>query len=160
MLEQVFIGIGSNLSDPERQVSTAIEQLKQIPQSAFCLASSLYQSRPMGPQEQPDYINAVAMIQTSLGSLALLDVLQKIEQEHGRVRTGQHWGPRTLDLDILLYGDKVIDSPRLTVPHPGLHERAFVLYPLYEIKPDLKIPNLGKLSQLLANCPQDGLEKI
>ena len=160
MPERVFIGIGSNLADPQRQVNTAIQQLGQIPQSELIRASSLYHSRPMGPQDQPDYINAVALLVTNLQPLELLDALQAIETDHGRERNGQRWGARTLDLDILLFGESVINSERLIVPHPGLHERAFVLYPLYEIEPELTIPVKGQLSGLLARCPLDGLEKI
>ena len=160
MPEQVYIGLGSNLDEPQQQVTVAIEQLQDIPHTEPRQISSLYRSRPMGPQDQPDYVNAVAMLKTSLDALALLDALQAIEASHDRKRDGQRWGPRTLDLDILLYGDEIINLPRLNVPHPGLHERAFVLYPLYEIKPDLVIPTRGKLSDLLADCPSEGLEKI
>ena len=156
----VFVGIGSNMNDPQAKLLSAVRRLKQLPQTEFCSVSSLYHSPPMGPQDQADYINAVAMLQTTLAPLPMLDALQAIETEHGRVRKGQRWGPRTLDLDILLFGEKVINLPRLIVPHPGLHERAFVLYPLYEIKPELTIPGSGRLSELVAACPQDGLEKI
>ena len=114
----------------------------------------------MGPEGQPDYINAVAAIKTQLSALDLLDALQQIESEQGRVRTGLRWGPRTLDLDILLYDEQIISTERLRIPHPGLHERAFVLYPLYEIDPDLMIPGEASLAILKAQCPADGLNKI
>ena len=158
--QQVYIGIGSNQDDPLVKVRSAFGALKQLPHTEFCLASSLYRSHPMGPQNQPDYVNAVVMFQTTLDPLSLLDALQDIEARHGRLRNGQRWGPRTLDLDILLHGDKTINLPRLIVPHPGLHERAFVLYPLSEITPDLSIPGNASLSALLMACPENGLEKI
>ena len=157
---EVFVGVGSNLAQPIQQVNSAIEALKQITDTELVAVSSLYLSRPMGPQDQPDYINAVACLRTSLEPLSLLDALQGIEHDHGRKRDGQRWGARTLDLDILLFGEKILNLPRLMVPHPGLHERAFVLYPLSEIKPDLHIPGRGPLSTLLAACPEDGLKKI
>ena len=113
----------------------------------------------MGPQDQPDYVNAVMAVATTLAPLELLRGLQGIENNHGRIR-GERWGARTLDLDILLYGDNIIALPDLTVPHSGLTERAFVLYPLYEIAPQLTIPNKGKLIDLLANCPLAGLKKL
>ncbi len=124
-----YIAVGSNLAKPILQAKQAIEALKQLPKSQFIAASSLYSSTPMGPQDQPEYINAVVVIDTQLSPLALLDCTQAIEQEQGRERKAERWGPRTLDLDILLYGDEIIDSPRLTVPHYGMKVREFVLYP-------------------------------
>jgi len=109
----------------------------------------------MGPQDQPDYVNAVMSITTSLTPLALLDILQSIEQQQGRVRGAERWGPRTLDLDLLLYAEQVINLPRLKIPHPGLHERSFVLYPLFEIAPSLVIPGRGALATLLQHCEND-----
>ena len=113
----------------------------------------------MGPQDQPDYVNAVMAVATDLSPIELLRALQVIENSHGRVR-GERWGSRTLDLDILLYGDQIIALPDLTVPHIGLTERAFVLYPLYEIAPQLIIPNKGRLVDLLKNCPLAGLTRL
>ncbi|WP_103270655.1 2-amino-4-hydroxy-6-hydroxymethyldihydropteridine diphosphokinase, partial [Vibrio vulnificus] len=121
------------------------------------VASQLYSSSPMGPQDQPDYINAVAAIETELTPLELLDCTQAIELEQGRVRKEERWGPRTLDLDIILYGDEVIDSERLTVPHYGMKEREFVLYPLAEIAPNLTLPDGTELSQLLTIVDKNGL---
>lgn len=144
-----YIAIGSNLADPVVQAKSAIEALKQLPKSRFLCASQLYSSTPMGPQNQPDYINAVAAIETELTPLELLDCTQAIELKQGRVRKEERWGPRTLDLDIILYGDEVIDSERLTVPHYGMKEREFVLYPLAEIAPNLTLPDGTELSQLL-----------
>lgn len=114
----------------------------------------------MGPQDQPDYLNAVVKFQTDLDPLALLDVLQDIETHHGRVRSGERWGPRTLDLDLLLYADQVIDTPRLTVPHPGIADRSFVLLPLAELTPDLTIPVLGEVSDLVGQCQQFDIRRL
>ncbi len=152
-----YIAVGSNLADPVNQAQRAIAALKQLPQSQWIAASSLYSSTPMGPQNQPDYINAVVAISTNLTPLALLDCTQAIEQEQGRVRKDERWGPRTLDLDILLYGDQVIDSPRLTVPHYGMKQREFVLYPLAEIAPSLTLPDGSELRALLNTVDRNGL---
>ena len=150
-----YIGLGANLDNPHRQVLLAIETLS-LASGCKCLSvSSLYRSHPMGPQDQPDYVNAVMSIETSLSPLALLDILQSIEQQQGRVRGIEQWGPRTLDLDLLLYSDQMIDLPRLKIPHPGLHERSFVLYPLNEIAPALVIPGHGALARLLEHCEND-----
>ncbi|HAS6348099.1 TPA: 2-amino-4-hydroxy-6-hydroxymethyldihydropteridine diphosphokinase [Vibrio vulnificus] len=153
----VYIAIGSNLADPVVQAKNAIDALKQLPKSRFLCASQLYSSTPMGPQNQPDYINAVAAIETELTPLELLDCTQAIELDQGRVRKEERWGPRTLDLDIILYGDEVIDSERLTVPHYGMKEREFVLYPLAEIAPNLTLPDGTELSQLLTTVDRNGL---
>jgi 2-amino-4-hydroxy-6-hydroxymethyldihydropteridine diphosphokinase len=158
-----YIGIGSNLSEPQNQVQQAIEELDNLPQSICRRYSSLYRSAPMmmnaNSQDQPDYINAVAELETGLNPLDLLHELQQIEALHNRIRT-QRWGPRTLDLDILLYDDRIFESPELTVPHPGLYERNFVLYPLAEIAPDLNIPGSGQLRGLLSECERGSLEKL
>ena len=123
----VYIGLGSNLQNPLQQIKTAINDLQSLAGVTIITVSSLYQSPPMGPADQPDYINAVISLETSLSPHQLLDALQSVEQLHGRERK-RHWGERTLDLDILLYGDQILDDERLTIPHPGMHERAFVLY--------------------------------
>lgn len=151
----VFIGLGSNLDNPRAQLTQAIEALQQLPESVNPRVSSMYRSRPMGPQDQPDYVNAVMQLDTRLSPLELLDQLQSIEQQQGRVRGEVRWGPRTLDLDLLLYDQQVIDLPRLKIPHPGLHERSFVLYPLFEIAPALEIPGMGSLKSLLQHCEND-----
>ncbi len=158
--EIAYIGLGSNLATPETQINAArnaIAGLAGVSERAF---SSLYRSPPMGPQDQPDYINAVMAIETDLSAIELLRHLQQIELDHGRVRKDERWGPRTLDLDILLYGQNIIDQPDLIVPHYGLAERAFVLYPLQEIAPVLEIPGQGKITDLLASCPLDGLVRL
>ncbi|BCL68642.1 2-amino-4-hydroxy-6-hydroxymethyldihydropteridine diphosphokinase [Vibrio nigripulchritudo] len=153
----VYIAVGSNLSDPVTQALQGIEALKSIPNTEFVRASSLYSSTPMGPQNQPDYINAVVEVQTSLTPLELLDSTQKIELEQGRVRKDERWGPRTLDLDIVLYGNEVFDSERLTVPHYGMKVREFVLYPLAEIAPSLTLPDGTQLQTLLKQVDRNGL---
>ena len=135
-----YIGLGSNLITPEAQIATArqaINALAHVQEYAF---SSLYRSPPMGPQDQPDYVNAVMAVKTDLSPMQLLRCLQKIELDQGRVRKDERWGARTLDLDILLYGEEVIDVPDLIVPHYGLAERAFVVYPLQEIAPTIHVP--------------------
>lgn len=160
---EVFVGLGSNLADPHRHVTTALRELADVSATRVIACSSLYRSAPLTgpdvPSDQPAYINAVVQLETALAADALLDALQAIEAAHGRVRGGPRWGPRTLDLDILLYGDQRIETVRLRVPHPGLAERNFVLYPLAEIAPDVDIPGLGPLRGLLARCPPTGLER-
>jgi 2-amino-4-hydroxy-6-hydroxymethyldihydropteridine diphosphokinase len=158
-LVAAYIGLGSNLEDPRAQLTRAFEELAQIPRSRLVARSPLYRSAPMGPQDQPDYCNAVARLDTELDAAALLDALQTIEQAHHRQRT-RRWGPRTLDLDLLLYGDAVIADERLQVPHPHMAERAFVLYPLADIAADVLIPGKGSLADLLVTCPPTGLERI
>lgn len=155
-----WIGLGSNLEDPVAQVTRALAELDAIEGSYLLRNSSLYASPPMGPPDQPEYVNAVAGLLTTLTPEALLDALQAIEQAHDRVRGGERWGPRTLDLDLLLYDDRRIDTPRLTLPHPGLHQRAFVLQPLAEVAPELVVPGCGPLQDLLRDCPDDGLRCI
>lgn len=159
-MTSVYLGIGSNLDKPIEQVQRAMRALSLMPKSHLVGQSRLYRSEPLGPPDQPDYVNAVAALETELPALELLLLLQGIEHHQGRIRDGSRWGPRTLDLDILLYGDEFINHPQLQVPHPGLHVRNFVLYPLHEIVPDLVIPGLGALSALLAQCPADGLEPL
>jgi len=156
-----YIALGSNLDDPLAQVRQAMDELAHLRDSRLHAASSLYRSAPMGPADQPDYINAVVALETRLSPHALLDALQAIEQVHGRVREGERWGPRSLDLDVLLYGKETINDQRLTVPHPGIAERAFVLYPLQEIvAPDFTIPGHGSLQELLSRVAADRPERL
>lgn len=155
-----FIGLGSNLGDPVTQVSSARESIKQTDGVWELAFSSLYKSRPMGPSNQADYVNAVMAINTTQTAFELLRDMQEIENRKGRVRTGERWGPRTLDLDLLLFGQEIIETAELTVPHYGLSDRAFVLYPLAEISPDLEIPAQGPLKDLLKSCPRDSLQII
>jgi 2-amino-4-hydroxy-6-hydroxymethyldihydropteridine diphosphokinase len=154
-----YIGLGSNLANPRAQVEHAFVDLAALPSSTLLSRSSLYSSKAVGPGEQPDYVNAVAMLETELTPLALLEALQEIEQSHRRVRA-EHWGPRTLDLDILLLDRLTINSERLKVPHPYLTQRNFVLYPLADIAPELHLPNGQSLQELIALCPRDGLTQI
>ncbi len=155
-----FIGLGSNLDGPVEQVRRALDALTSLGGSRLAAASRLYRSDPVGPPGQPDYINAVAKLETRLAPGRLLDELQRIERRQGRVR-GERWGPRTLDLDLLLYGDLAIDEPRLRVPHPRLAERMFVLRPLAELlASDAELPGLGRLDELLAACADGGVEPL
>ena len=155
-----YIGIGGNLAQPIDTVKSAIEALKTLTHSQWLGVSSLYRSKPMGPADQPDYINAVAAVDTQLEALELLDNLQQIEQQHGRVRKDERWGPRSLDLDLLLYGEQHINHPRLVVPHYGMREREFVLHPLYELQSDIIFTDGISLQQLVAQVPANGIEKI
>ncbi|MDX1465359.1 MAG: 2-amino-4-hydroxy-6-hydroxymethyldihydropteridine diphosphokinase [Halomonas sp.] len=149
-----WIGLGSNLDGPREHVARALEELDRLPLTRRLAASRLYASRPVGPADQPDYVNAVAQLATRLSPLALLDQLQALEQRHGRVR-GRRWGPRTLDLDLLLYDDRRLALPRLTLPHPEMTRRAFVLVPLAELAPRLALDG-QPLSRLAAELePQD-----
>lgn len=154
---RAYVGLGSNLENPRQQVADALLELQEIPNTKRVMHSALYRSDPVGPPGQPDYINAVACLETTLEAEQLLDELQAIEQAHDRVRI-QHWGPRTLDLDLLLFGDQIINTERLIVPHAFMCERSFVLYPLAEIAPDLHLPNGVDLQQLLNQCPMGTLE--
>lgn len=156
---RAFVGIGSNLNEPLCQVETALRALACLPQSELCQSSSLYRNAPMGPADQPDYVNAVAEVATALKPQELLDELLGIEARQGRVRA-ERWGPRTLDLDLLLYGDLELDEERLQLPHPGIADRPFVLFPLYEIAAELEIPGRGSLGELLAGSSSSGLSRI
>ena len=147
-MNKVYIALGSNLENPQAQLTAALQALNELSDSRLTAVSSFYQSKPLGPQDQPDYVNAVACLETSLAPLALLDELQRIEHEQGRIRL-RRWGERTLDLDILLYADHIIQSERLTVPHYDMHQREFVIIPLVEIAPHLVLPN-GQSIQTLA----------
>ena len=155
-----YIGLGSNLVDPIVQIKSARIAVAAIEGVQELTFSSLYHSLPMGPQDQPDYVNAVMGVVTELSALDLLRSLQHIENDQGRIRNGEHWGPRTLDLDMLTYGEQEIDEPDLIVPHKGMEERSFVLYPLFEIAPQLHVPNKGSIVDLIAKCPLSGLKRI
>ena len=159
-MNKVFIGLGSNLDEPLLQLQSAIERIRETKNVELHNISSFYRSAPMGPQDQPDYINAVVELSTDLNAENLLDCLQEIENKQGRIRS-QRWGARTLDLDILLYGKEEINTARLTVPHYGMSERNFVLYPLSDlVDEDFEIPKVGKLKQLLAKCPMIGITRL
>ncbi|MBA6263554.1 MAG: 2-amino-4-hydroxy-6-hydroxymethyldihydropteridine diphosphokinase [Colwellia sp.] len=153
-----YVGLGSNLSDPEKQIKHAVALLSHIKNTKLSDLSSLYFSRPMGPQDQPDYMNAVAALQTELSPLELLDELQAIENKAGRVRKDNRWGARILDLDILLFDNDIINHQRLTVPHYGLELREFVLLPLAEISPELMLPNGKSILALSQDIDTNGLK--
>ncbi|MGH8550359.1 MAG: 2-amino-4-hydroxy-6-hydroxymethyldihydropteridine diphosphokinase [Methylococcales bacterium] len=156
----VYIGLGSNLHNPVEQIQRAVAAVADLKGCGMLVCSSLYRSPPMGPKDQPDYVNAVMAIDSVLSPASLLEQLQAIETRHGRIRSGVRWRARTLDLDILLYDQQMIASADLTIPHPGVAERAFVLVPLAEIAPDLMIPGKGRIAELLAGCPKYGLIRI
>lgn len=158
---RAFVGIGSNLEHPLRQVERAFDALAALRATRCVARSSLYRSPALGAAPQPDYINAVALLETRLPALELLDELLAIEARQGRVRrAGERWGPRTLDLDLLLYGEHRYSEPRLTVPHPEMVRRDFVLYPMSEIDPGLVIPGIGDLRDCLRRCPRRGLQRV
>lgn len=152
---RVYIAIGSNLASPLEQVNAAIQAIGEIPDSRIMAVSSFYRTPPLGPQDQPDYLNAAVALETTLAPEALLDHTQCIELQQGRVRKAERWGPRTLDLDIMLFGDEVINTERLTVPHYDMKNRGFMLWPLVEIAPELLFPGNTPLRTYLAqNYPQ------
>ncbi len=158
---RVYIGLGSNLDDPAAQTKRAFAELAELSQTRMLARSHLYKSKPLGPQDQPDYLNAVAVLETQLEPLDLLHRLRALEERHGRRRAGErHWGPRSLDLDILLYGDIRMQTPELTLPHPGVHERSFVLYPLEEVAPALVIPGHGPVQSLRDRCHAPAIERV
>ena len=159
-MHTVYLGLGANLNAPRKQIHAAVAALKALEDVEFVCVSHDYASKPMGPQDQPDYVNAVACVKTALMPEQLLGLTQAIELEHGRVRKEQRWGPRTLDIDILLFGNDVIDTPRLTVPHYGLTEREFVVYPLLEIAPTLVLPNNQSLADITKTLPLNDLQQL
>lgn len=161
-MNTAIIGLGANIEDPLNQLITAIKELKEIPQISKVEVSSIYRSKPVGPQDQPYFHNAVAILETALSPIELLNTLQNIEQQHHRKRL-IHWGPRTLDLDVLYYNNDFIDEPRLKVPHPEILNRAFVVIPLLELRKDFITPNNQKLCDFVDQLPiedQKALEII
>lgn len=155
-----YVGLGSNVDDPIAHIARAFGELAALPDTRLVARSPLYMSPPMGPQDQPDFINAVAALVTSLAPGALLQALLGIERAHGRQRDGTRWGPRSLDLDLLLYGEQVLHGPDLILPHPGLHERAFVLYPLADIAPQQTVPGFGTVEALRARHPHARVRRL
>ena len=155
-----YIGIGSNLDDPARQVRAAIDALMHLPRTTFVRVSRLYRTAPWGKADQPAFVNAAVAVSTALPPRELLDALLAIERAHGRERDGERWGPRLIDLDILVYGDASIDEPGLRVPHPHLAERAFALLPLADLDPDLEIPGQGRVSALLERVDATGCSAL
>ncbi|WP_000215155.1 2-amino-4-hydroxy-6-hydroxymethyldihydropteridine diphosphokinase [Escherichia sp. TW14182] len=151
-----YIAIGSNLASPLEQVNAAVKAIGDIPESCILAVSSFYRTPPLGPQDQPDYLNAAVALETALAPEELLNYTQRIELQQGRVRKAERWGPRTLDLDIMLFGNQVINTERLTVPHYDMKNRGFMLWPLFEIAPELIFPDGETLQSLLtsnASCP-------
>ena len=144
-----YIAIGSNLASPLEQVNAAVQALGEIPLTRIVAVSSFYRTPPLGPQDQPDYLNAAVVLETALSAETLLDNTQRIELQQGRVRKAERWGPRTLDLDIMLFGDEVINTERLTVPHYDMKNRGFMLWPLFEVAPDLIFPDDIPLKSIL-----------
>ena len=156
---RVYIGLGSNLDSPVTQLRRAFIELAQLPHARDVQHSRFYRSKPLGPQNQPDYLNAVAALLTWLEPHELMRDLRRIEAAHGRRRSpGTRWGPRTLDLDLLLYGKLALRTQELTLPHPELHNRSFVLYPLAELAPDLMIPGHGPVHLLRERCTSPAIE--
>ena len=153
-----YVGLGSNLDGPRRQVAQALSELEDIPATRVLKRSSLYCSEPLGHAEQPEFVNAVAALDTALDPEALLGELQAIEARHARARSFRN-APRTLDLDLLLYDDRVHRSARLELPHPRMHERAFVLKPLLEIEPGIAVPGRGRARDLLGACAGQRVER-
>lgn len=155
-----IIGLGSNLDDPVAQLRRATEQLAAMPGSRLGRCSSVYRTAPVGYDAQPDFYNAVCQLFTSLDPHQLLARLQQVEQAQGRRREGHRYGPRTLDLDLLLFGEDCLDTPDLQLPHPRMHERGFVLYPLQEIMPGMTIPGRGSVTAFLPGVTEQGVEKL
>lgn len=161
-----YIGIGSNLENPRKQIKKAIAAMKQLSHNGAIDCSAIYQSSPMTEEsdlknsKQPDYLNTVVRITTSLEPLPLLDALQQIENSQGRIRNEKRWIARTLDLDILLFDNQIINHPRLTVPHYGLKQRHFVIYPLADLDANLVLPDGTTIKELLETCSSEGIRKI
>lgn len=156
----VYVGLGSNLCQPVEQIRRGVAAVADLAGCTLLACSEFYASSPMGPKDQPDYVNAVMSLESLLSPGSLLSELQAIESRQGRVRSGVRWGARTLDLDILMVGQEIIETADLVVPHIGIAERAFVLYPLAEIAPGVVIPGKGAIADLLQDCPKDGLTQI
>jgi 2-amino-4-hydroxy-6-hydroxymethyldihydropteridine diphosphokinase len=155
-----YVGLGSNLEEPRAQVLRALERMQQIPQTLQVLRSPLYGSRPLGSAAQPDYVNAAVGLLTQLDAPGLLRELRSLERAFGRPPRHEHWGPRILDLDLLVFGREVRDDPELRLPHPGIVERNFVLYPLADIAPDLDVPGLGRVAELKGRVASEGIWRL
>jgi 2-amino-4-hydroxy-6-hydroxymethyldihydropteridine diphosphokinase len=155
-----YVGLGSNLQEPTRQLENAFELLAEIPATRLIRKSSLYRSAPFGGVEQPDFVNAAAALMTRLSAAELLRELQRIEDARGRERGDVRWGPRVLDLDLLVYSVQKIDEPDLIIPHPGIGERNFVLLPLGEVAPGLNIPGLGQIENIDISFSEPAISRI
>lgn len=157
--ERAFVALGSNLDEPARQLGVAIEALACLPATRVLDVSGFYRTAPWGDADQPDFVNAVVLLETALAPLPLLDALLAIELEMGRVRT-RRYGPRVIDLDLLTHGDTEMDDPRLVLPHPRMHERAFVMWPLAELAPDLVLGRWGRAAEIAAALPAEGIARL
>jgi 2-amino-4-hydroxy-6-hydroxymethyldihydropteridine diphosphokinase len=155
-----YVGVGSNLGDPRARVTEALAALRQLPASRLVACSPLYRTEPFGPVEQPEFINAVAGLLTTLEVGAFFASLRAVESALGRVRDGTRWGPRRIDLDLLVFGSQCREGGDLQLPHPGIAERAFVLYPLRDLAPQLVVPGLGRVEQLAARLPATGVARL
>ena len=158
--QPAYVGVGSNLDDPRSQVLRAFDKLSELPETRVVLKSPLYLSRPFGPIAQPDFVNAVVGLLTRLDPLRLLAHLRAMEAALGRPDRRQKWGPRIIDLDLLVHGRERRSDPELTLPHPGIVERNFVLYPLADIAPDLDIPGLGRVAELAGRVASEGIQRL
>ena len=155
-----YVALGSNLSGPRRQVEAAFEALAGLPGSRLVLRSSLWRSAPMGPQDQPPFVNAAAGLVTTASPRAFLESLKALERSLGKAEPAVRWGPRVIDLDLLAFGSHAVDEPGLTLPHPGLHQRNFVLYPLSEIAAELWVPGLARVRRLRERVSGAGIERL
>ncbi len=158
--QPAYVGLGSNLSDPRRQLETAFEALAAIAGTRLVLRSRLWRSQPMGPQDQPEFVNAAAGLLTTSTPRELLAELQAIEHRMGKTGPEVRWGPRLIDLDLLVFGATSVDEPGLQLPHPGLHQRNFVLYPLAEIAAELWVPGLARVRALRERVSGEGIERL
>jgi len=159
-LRPAYVAIGSNLADPQRQVEQAFDALSRMPGTTLVRRSGLWRSRPMGPQDQPGFVNAAAGLLTALGPRELLEAMQAIERRVGRTPPAQRWGPRVIDLDLLAFSDESRDEPGMTLPHPGLPQRNFVLYPLAEIAAELWVPGFARVCRLREQVSPEGVERL
>lgn len=157
-MSRVYLALGSNLADPLHQIDAALQALDALPDTTRVATSPFYRTPPYGPPDQPDYLNAAVALETALAPEALLDHTQRIELEHGRVRKAERWGPRTLDIDIMLFDQLSLNTPRLTVPHYDMHNRAFMLVPLLAIAPDATLPDGRLLRELLARLDASAIQ--
>ncbi|HET9694855.1 MAG TPA: 2-amino-4-hydroxy-6-hydroxymethyldihydropteridine diphosphokinase [Steroidobacteraceae bacterium] len=155
-----YVALGSNLDDPRRQVDRAFDALAELPDTRLVLQSHRYRSRPLGPVAQPDFVNAVAGMLTRLDAPALLQELKSLESRLGRAAPVVRWGPRLIDLDLLVHGTTCVQQESIHVPHPGIAERAFVIAPLCDVSPSLEVPGVGRVSALLRRLDTGGLERI
>ncbi|MFK7857569.1 MAG: 2-amino-4-hydroxy-6-hydroxymethyldihydropteridine diphosphokinase [Granulosicoccus sp.] len=157
-MSKVFVALGSNLGDREAHLLQGVQDIEQIVDCSGTVSSSIYETNPMGPQDQPDYLNSVCSFQCDLEPMKLLAELKQIERQHGRTQSTQRWTARPLDLDILLFGDRQIDTQSLTIPHIGIAQRSFVLWPLAELDETLQVPGLGSVSELMERCQRFGIK--